>query len=306
MNNLLNKIRIPTLLGLTIIILGMASGVYLTLRQPQTLISKASAGAKDIKVTNIEDTQASISWVTDVKTTGFVKYSQEEEREQTASDPRDNKTPSPRLLHFVNLTRLTPGTSYQYKIISGSSETLSDHFTTASFTNAKNDFKSIVGSVLDGDHFLSDGLVYLEIPGAATQSAVMKDLGNFIIPLSRIRKGDLSDIFTEKEALGKIVVFGEGQQQARAKIALNKISSPIGPLKLGQDLDLTTLQASPSAVAEFDLNSDGAINAADASIIINNFGKNPKVPRADLNGDSVVDIKDLDLIQGEIAKFGNQ
>lgn len=304
MNNFLSKIRIPTLLGFAIIILGMASGIYLNLQRPQTLISKASGSIKDIRITNIEDAQASISWASDVKAVGFVKYIREGESEQIAKDLRDAE-PVPRLLHFVTLTNLIPSTTYQFKIVSGSSETIQDQFTSAPISESKNDFGAITGSVLDGDHFLDNGLIHLEIPGVATQSAVIKNLGNFIIPLSRMRRSDYSDIFSEKGAKGEITVFSEDGKKAKGKIALDNIRFPIGPLNLGQELDLTATKASPSALNKFDLKTDGIINSADVSLIIDNFGNNPKVPGADLNGDNIVDKQDIDLILNEMAKLGN-
>ncbi len=315
MTSILNKIRIPTLLGLAVIVFGMAAGIYLTLqKQNQTLKSIASTNARDIKLVNIEDNQAGISWITDTPLSGFVKYRTEGANEQTSIDDRDRgtQTPSARVFHFVTLTNLTPATTYQYQIISGSLTTPPNEFTTAPQMNTQNDFKAIVGSVLDGDHFLPSGLVFLEIPGAMQQGTFIKSLGNFILPLSKLRTADLNDVFKDASAEARLNVLTEDGKEAHAILILGKIRSPIGPpLKLGQETDLTAPIASPSALEKYDLNNDGIINSADVSVILNNFCKKPecknlKVPRADLNGDGDVNQKDLDLISEQIAKLGNQ
>ena len=308
MNQIFNKIRMPTLLGLTIITFGMVAGVYLTLqRETQTLTSRAAQSARDIKVTNLDDTSASISWVTDTPAVGHVEYFQEDGQSDKGFEDRDEDGQPTRILHHITLDGLTPATTYRYKVFSDSFPTLPDpdHFTTAS-QSGQNDFKSIVGSILEGDHFLASGLVFLEIPGATLQSTYITDLGNFILPLNKLRTTNQTDIFRDGQAKGTISVIGENGQRSSAEIIIGEAKSPIGPLKVGEKLDLTIPVASPSALAKFDLNNDGIINASDHSIVLTNFGRKPKVPRADLNEDGVVDRKDLDIISSEIAKLGNQ
>ena len=308
MTSFLNKIRIPTLLGLTIIIFGMAAGVYLTLQsETQTLTSRAAQSAGDIKVTNIDDTSASISWITDSPAVGQVEYFQEDGQSGKGFEDRDEGGQSVRRLHHVTLNGLTPATTYHYKVFSDNFPTLPnpDQFTTASQSD-QNDFKSIVGSILEGDHFLASGLVFLEVPGAVTQSTYITDLGNFILPLSKLRTINQTDIFRDRQAKGVISVTGENGQRSGAEIIIGEASSPIGPLKVGEKLDLTVPAASPSALIKYDLNNDRTINASDHSIVLTNFGKKPRVPRADLNEDGVVDKKDVEIISNEIAKLENQ
>ena len=306
MRSFLNNIRIPTLAGLTIIILGLAAGIYLTLRQ-QSLVTQASPEItpKNIRITNIEDTSATISWITDTKTSGFVQYFTEGNPVQTAADDTDTKSPSVKLLHHVSLKNLTPETQYQFKVVSGKLTTKTQEFKTSKTIEGQSEIRSIIGTVIDIDGFSKSGLVYLEIPGATTQSTLIKSLGNFIIPLGKLRTANLSDLFKDMGAEAKLTVVTDGQILTSARLIPGKIKSPIGPLVVGQNLDLTITIAPPSALIKFDLNNDNIINASDHAIVLANLGKKPKVPAADLNEDGVVDKKDLDIISSEIAKLEN-
>ena len=253
------KLRIPTLFGLFILLAGLTSGVYLTL-QNQTISSRAASetSPKFVTITNIEDRSATISWQSDKATHSFVTFSGGLLENQTALDDRDVNVPTARALHHVTLKGLTPETSYQFKIVSGKFTSEVRELTTAK-SETGNGSKPIIGSVLSGSDPLVEGIVYLTIDGIVTQSTVIKNLGNFIIPLSNIRTLNLSS--TPSLALGsqaKIQVISEDNKRASATFIIKDDILPI-PLKIGQDLDLTdTLGATVG-----DKNKDGVINSFD-------------------------------------------
>lgn len=298
----MNKFKIPTLLGLSIIMIGIITGVILTLRE-QVFISQASPNAKaqNITLSNISETEITISWQTSTPATSFITFGQESPNETTVLDDRDTNPapdsagPKAHSIHYVTIKNLLPKTNYQYKIISGkiSSEILK--FTTATPPSEQTGFRPIIGSVLDGNKPLDEGIVYLSIAGATTQSALIKSAGNYLIPISQIRKSDLSDSFSlsEDTTIKLTVVSDQGQANAlfKLKTAVNSLPS----INLGENLDLTTQDLNI-----YDLNSDRKINAADNAIVLDNFGKNPKDKKTDLNGDGVVDQKDLDLMAKQI------
>lgn len=302
-----NKFKIPTLLGLGVIILGIGVGIYLIL-QEQELITKATPDVtpQNITLTNIEDRTLTISWQTTTAVASFISYGQNSPDEQTALDERDATSPKPHTTHYVTVKNLQPKTSYQFKIISG--KLTSDTFkgTTAAFSANQNGFSPVIGSILDNDKPVEEGLAYLSISGAVVQSALVKSLGNFLIPLSFIRKQDLSDIFqlTEDDIVKLTVIAEKGTVSAVFK--LNSSGLILPPLKLGQNVDLTNIL---EELKKFDLNKDGLINAADHAIILQNFGPPreasagaSKNPQADLNSDGVVNQKDLDLMAKKINK----
>lgn len=309
----LNKFKIPTLLGLGVILLGIGGGVFLVL-QGQPFLTKAAPdqAPQNIQVSNLEDNATTISWQSNSPVAAFVTFGVGAVDEQTALDDRDGTAPKLHTTHYVTLKKLTPQTTYTYRIVSGKSYSETNKFTTASTDSNQNGFQPVIGSVFKDNQPLDEGIVYLSIPGAFLEAATVKNFGNFIIPINTVRKKDLSAIFDpDPETIAKITVvsnFG----QASVLFKLNHLDQPIGPLKIGQDLDLTTppasSEASPSATPKapsgnkFDLNGDGVVNSSDYAIVIKNFGKNPKDKRADLNGDGVVDQKDVALILDQINR----
>ncbi len=305
MKDFINRFKIPTVLGLGIIVFGIVAGVFLVVRQ-QSYISKASPDllAQNIAITNISDNSAVISWQTSAPAASFVTYGQSSPDEQTALDDRDTSPPSAgpkiHLFHYITIKNLLPKTTYQYKIISSKTVSAVNKFTTAS-PLPQTGFSPVIGTVLDDNKSLDEGIAFLSIANAALQSALIKTEGNFLIPISQLRKADLSDNYpSTEETIAKLtIVSASGEANALFKLI---DSGNLPPLRLGENLDLTTAPAPtpPPQVNKFDLNNDGKINAADNAVILNNFGKNPKDKRADLNGDNVVDQKDLDLMAKQI------
>lgn len=295
----MNKLRIPTLLGILLIIIGIGSGVYLSLKS-QTITSRAVSdeGISNIIISNIEDRSTSISWQTEVEAFGFIKFVGSSD--QTFKDDRDENAPVPRRLYHVTLKKLTPQTTYQFQIISGKSLSTIQNFTTASSQTQLNNTQPVIGSVLDDDNFLTEGIVYLKVPGAAIQSSVIKNFGNFLIPMSLARTQDLSSIFDTTDIEAHIEAIGENGRQGEAIFNLSASGNSLEPLRLGKSLDLTNNLATTSAKFKFDLNQDGLVNAADHSLLLKNLTKNPKDKQFDLNEDGVVDQKDVQLISKEV------
>lgn len=301
-----NKFKIPTLLGLGIIFLGIAAGVFLTLRE-QNFISKASLDnlPQNITLANISDTEVNISWQTSKEVSSFITFGVNNPSEQTVLDDRDTNPPAggpiPHLLHYVTIKNLLPKTTYQYKIFSGKIASEVGKFQTASPVTSQTGFRPIIGSVLDGEKPLDEGLVYLSIADATLQAALIKTSGNFLIPVSQIRKSDLSDNFplTEDTTLKLNIISVSGQSSAIFKLKDSKMGLP--PIKLGENLDLTSnIAPSSNDLKKYDLNDDGKINAADNAILLQNFSKKGQGIKGDLNGDGTVDQKDLDLMSKQI------
>lgn len=284
-----NKFKIPTLLGLGIIILGIIIGIFIIIRE-QIFITRATPDItpKNIVLSNIEDLSLTVSWQTPTEVASFLSFGPTG-NEQIAIDDRDGNTPQARALHYVTLKNLQPNTTYKYRIISGKLKSEISEVTTASPPTAQNGQKPVIGSVLEENEPLNEGIAYLSVSGAVTQSALIKNSGNFLIPLSFARKTDLSDVFNPvgNETAKVTVMSGKGEVSAIFNLQSFQL---LPPLKIGQNVDLTVPQDNQGK--KFDLNKDGLINASDYALVLKN--------KADLNGDGTFDQKDLGLIQKQI------
>lgn len=316
------KLKIPTILGLGIIILGIVAGVYLNLKE-QVFPSQAAADLtpQNITIANITDDSAVISWQTSSASTSFITFGQGSPAEQTVLEDADNTSaaagPKSRLIHYVTLKNLLPKTSYQFKVISGKTSSGVEKFQTGQPLTNQAGFTPIIGSVLDGNNPLKDGIVYLSLPEAITQSALIKTGGNFLIPLSQIRKNDLSDYQLTEGITAKLTVRSD-KGEASMLFKLKASSAPFPPVKIGQNIDLTIPEETPQPTPaskdsdKYDLNGDGAINAADYAILAACFGKrlsttlpgNIPCAKANLNEDNSVNQKDLDLMNQKFKELG--
>lgn len=266
------QLKIPTLLALGILILGLGAGVVLVM-QNQTLTSEASPSEQPLNITvsSIDDQNAAISWQTNSPTTGFVTFGQNSSTEKTALDVQDTTT-KPRTTHYVQVSKLIPHTTYQFKVISGKSSSETQTFTTASSSNKPNSLPPIIGTVLENAQPVKEGVVYLNISGAIPQSAPISSFGNFTIPLAKVYQADLTNILPLSEntvATLKVVV---GSKTSTGTFNLSLARGPLPPINLGEEVIFTS--PSPSGnLSIYDLNTDSKINAADYAMAQKNKGK---------------------------------
>lgn len=313
-----NKFKIPTILGLGIIILGLVSGIFLVLRE-QTFLSKASPdkAAQDITLTNITQDSVVISWRTNTPASSFVTFGQKSPGEQTVLDDRDTSSPKPHFIHYVTLKNLLPQTTYQFKITSNKVSSEVKTFETAKQQTNKTGFTPIVGSVLASNTPLTEGIAYLSISGAIAQSAIIKTSGNFLIPLSDVRKEDLSDIYPLTEDTTAKITIVSDQGTASLSFKPRPNLPPLAPLRLGQNIDLTNIEETPSEptikdLHLYDLNTDNKINSADYALPASCFGKKPTAflqgntscSKADLDQDGLINQTDLDLMTQKLKELG--
>ncbi len=301
MKKFISKFKIPTLLGLGVIFVGIGAGVFLVMRE-QTFLTSAAPGQtpSHITVTNVGDSSVVISWQTSNPSLGFVTYGQGDPSEQTTLDDRDIKVPQTHLMHYSTIKNLLPKTTYQYKVVSGKITSPVSKFTTASTTDAQNTFSPIIGSIVEGSSPINEGIAYLSMSNAAVQSSLIKTSGNFLIPLSKIRQSNLSDVYSlSSDTEAKITVVAPNGQSTII-FQLKDAGTTLPGIKLGENTDLTIVPIpSPNPVSTldikiYDLNNDGKVNASDYSIALKNKDKKVSSIRKDLNIDNVIDQKYLD------------
>lgn len=294
---MISEIKIPTLLGLGFLVIGLALGVFFVTRN-QLLIFKTQAAPEavpeKITVANLSANSVSIFWQTKEAVTGFIQAGTSNSLGLTFRDDRDTGVPKPHILHFVNLTNLQPDTTYYYKINSESN--IYPNNTPLTFKTAPSSgssfFQPIIGTIINTSlQPVDEAFVIIDAGQNKLLATVTKIAGNFILPLTLLPNPQTPDFTAD------LIIF-DAVKSSRVTLKLPAAKS-LPPIVLGQDLDLTASynpSPSPTPAFVYDVNGDGVVNSLDLSTVYKNSGKNFKNPKADINQDGVVDDKDVKLL----------
>jgi hypothetical protein len=266
--NLLTK-RIPTILGLLLLILGIFGAYYYFQNNGSKVAAELTP--KKVRITNIADNKFSVSWTSDVATVGSVEYGKIGEKLTTKKmDDRDSgNTQGAYTTHHVTIEGLQPSTQYAFRIVVGEKSTRFDNtgspYTTSTgpVVGATPTSQNFYGSVQQPSKQPASGaIVYVTLPGGATASSLVGESGNYAITLSTMRSSDLkSYVKYDPTATVVSVTVESGNQQSVASVALAN-SAPVPTITLGQDAEFLTVPETP-AIAE--VTPDASPVATDAN-----------------------------------------
>jgi hypothetical protein len=186
---------------------------------PSTIISQ-------VRITNVNDTAFTVSWITDGDTTGYVGYgSTPSDLSQTAHDDRGASTTDD--THYVTIQSLGPATTYHFEVISG--EATGDGYTvTTGSTLGVSSPDTIFGQVFKADGLTpaAGTIVYLTISdgngsgssgSAAPMAALVEGNGWWSANLGNVRLADLSGSFDYSASGDQLEVFAQGADDGTAR-----------------------------------------------------------------------------------------
>lgn len=263
MKNIRTKLlekKIPTLLGLGILVVGLVAGIFFIGSGPGIFAPRATPQTtpKQIKITNVTDTGFSISFITDEVTSSFVKYgTAPNSLKSQASDDRDSLSGNVGIYntHHITVRSLQPQTTYYFVIGTGSSNTFDNNgqpysVKTLTKISGATIAQTVYGTVLTQASTPAEGsMVYLNIEGTNELSTLVRSSGTWAIPLSQVRA-------TEGNAQPKIStstpmtvrVQGKGMNDtATLTTTVGQPQLPVETITLGQS---TTSQPQPTATVE--------------------------------------------------------
>jgi len=251
--------RLPTFLGLVLVVAGVIAGTF-AVQQNFDLFIRANPQItpRQVKITNITDQSFTVSWITDEKTIGIIKYGPDQSLSFTVGDDRDQatETDQARITHHATINSLEPTTNYFFEISSDNKYFKNnDHsyqVTTAQTSQAQPPPSDIVyGSVLDINNKPAPGaIVYLTLANTISQSALSKESGNWTISLNLARAADLTNYanYHPDSAIEEIFVQA-GEKGTATAITTTQNDNPVPAINLGQTHDfrgnIADTQASP-------------------------------------------------------------
>jgi hypothetical protein len=257
----LNK-RIPTLLGLFIITIGVIITSILVKTGVITVQYAApSETPENVRITNVTANSFTVSYTTQTKVLGSLAYGTTSDYGNVGYDDRDQKTTTAGeyTLHYMTIKNLKPSTLYFFAITSGKDSYLHNdtpfQVTTGPILSQDPPTqKPVTGKILLPDGTIpTEAAIYLSTDGSQTISAFIQPDGSYILPLNSLRTQDLTAYATisQNQKLRELVI--DATQKSSILLLASQIN-PIPAVTLSQDYDFTaqtTPLASPSAQTSF-------------------------------------------------------
>lgn len=258
------KQRIPTILGLVLLVFGLAVGIV-AVQTTQKFVSLAAQeiAPDDVRVTNLTDQGFTVSWVTQKETIGFLSYGSTRDLGQTAFDDRaSGNTSFSSTVHYVTMKGLKVDTHYYFKI--GSGKRLFDdrghafiHKTAKTPATPPPTASPMYGTVKQADGSPASGVIVYATLQGVTLSALTKNDGNFLLLTNNAHTKDGTGYVALPKVGETIELFVQAGVRGSASATTDGSNSkPIPDIALGaknlkfaarQQLPEVPLAASPSA-----------------------------------------------------------
>lgn len=260
-NSLIHK-KIPTLLGLLLLGVGLVTVSYLANNGSLFTTQATPAYAPtQIRVTNVSDTSFTVSFITEEEVLGTIAYGTDEKLGKIAIDDRDQQSgsPNPYTTHHITIKNLTPNTKYFYSITASDKVFLNENqpFTVQTLAPLISDPPKqapIVGKVVYPDG-TTDTNIIVFLVGDSTQSysVLTKQDGSYVMPLNAIRTKDFSTYATLQSQDVLKMLFVSPKLTASASLFPSQIN-PVPLITLSNAYDFT-LGENPSIEQETASNS---------------------------------------------------
>ena len=272
----MNQSKIPTIIGIVILVAGLALGVFLIRTQNIfRLGATAEAMPKDVRITNITDTSLSVSWTTDKKTTGFITWGESEGKMGNVDEDElqgDNYT------HYVTVIGLSPQTPFFFKINSDGADFDNNGIPwktqTGPAINTPSSSSTISGNLLTAQGTPAENaLIYVTVGGASALSTTTSKDGSWVITISPLRTSDLTSAFNINENTDVIEISAIAGPEGTSSAEIYLMAArPVPPMILGQthnyknaptsttgELPKATLELPQTATRESKFESEGAV-----------------------------------------------
>lgn len=235
----MNRSKIPTIIAIFILVIGVAAGVLL-LQQQQIFKLGASPDItpKNTRVTNITDSSFTVSWTTDKQTVGYLKWGTNDKTQEVAH-PESNL---PSSTHYLNLRNLTPNTTY-YFIINSDGHNFDNNglpwqTQTGPLLSPPASSTIISGKILDANgQPAANAIVYATSGGVVPLSSITSSSGEWIIPLGNARTTSLTS-YAPITSNSLLELFVDGGQSGIATAQIYPpAANPTPSITLGRIFD---------------------------------------------------------------------
>jgi len=237
----MNKSKIPTIIGIFLLVIGLAAGVFLVRSSQLFRLGASQEGIpKDVRITNISDNSFSVSWVTEKAVIGFASWG---DSPTSLSKNEVDEFEAASFTHSLSIKGLSPGKAYYFKINSGGVEYDNNgaawQIKTGPTLTTPSKQVTISGSVLtQTGQGAENALVYVTVAGSSPISTTTSKNGSWVIPLSSARSQDLTSLveIDNQNSLLEISVNAAVDGVASAQV-YPQSAKPVPPITLGKTHD---------------------------------------------------------------------
>lgn len=239
MKKSLFNVKIPTLLGIIILLAAFATGFFMLKRDTSNTQSQNNA-PKEIFITNISDSEFTVSWITDSETLGYIKYGESTNLNSIVLDDRDQLSGEkhPYVTHFITAKNLKQTKKYYFEIVSGNKTYNNDgqpyNVILGPTLGSQGEAKIVSGKILNPDNSnAADVIVYLNSANFTPVSTITDKDGRWAIFLNKTRTTDLNSyaLFDPEATILKIDV--QGDKKTASAITVTKNAFPVPDIILG-------------------------------------------------------------------------
>jgi hypothetical protein len=232
---MLKEKKIPTILGLLILIGAIFAGAILT-NKNTSFISKASGDCKPInpQVTNITNNSVSISFVTESSCLSSLSVNN-----QTINNFAVLNVDQKSKIHYFDVNNLDSSTKYEYSLINGGKtyKNSSYQFETASNPNGSIPSSNLAWGRVFTPELKAAGkvMVFINIPNASPLSALVTTSGNWNISLANSFNESKTDRFMPTINTSEEIIVIDQEKQTTQINANTSQNDPTPDIILGQN-----------------------------------------------------------------------
>lgn len=248
--------RIPTLLGLVILLFGTILTTFFAGTKQLTKVNAVNNDQpQNVRITNITDSAFTVSYTTESQAPGSINYGKDTTLGQNALDDRDQPGGSlnDHEVHSITAKNLQPLTKYFFTITSGQQTYKTDGNDFEVTTGPILDGKSTQTASIEGNVITTEGnppkeaIIYLTSDNSQVVSAITDENGHYIFSLFQVRTSDLSTFynFVDNQTV-KMLVAGN-TQKSNVTLSIPSENAPTITLSKDYDFALSSKVASSSA-----------------------------------------------------------
>jgi hypothetical protein len=235
----MSKYKIPTIIVIILLVVGVAAGIVLIqARQIFKLGASPDTTPKDVKTSNITDSSFTVTWITDKETVGYVSWGKDKTLGNTTAVTETQASK----IHASTVRNLQHNSLYYFKI--NSEKNVFDNNGIPWETQTGSTLTPSTGSMVASGTIISalgepvaQALVHISAGGMSPISTITSDNGSWLIPLSSSRTTNLTSYLAVSAKTPLLNIFVQSPNGIATAQIYPDAANPTPAIIIGQNHD---------------------------------------------------------------------